>query len=466
MSVPSDQMLHSDAFAWYMEKDPVLRSTIVAVNRLEGTPDWDVLRLRIDRLSRVVPRLRMRVQAPPLRLGPPRWCVDDDFDLDYHLRRVRVGGAGDWGSVLQFARTAAMADFDRARPLWEFTLLEGLADGGAAFVTKLHHSLTDGIGGVQLAALVVDVGPESRSGVVLPPVPEGGHPSAAKLAALTLADETAAVATAAGHAVETLEHDAVRAARHPFAAVRSAFATARSVGRFVAPVNRQYSRLLGSRSTNRLVATLDVPLEGLHAAAAAAGGHVNDAFLAAMIDGMHRYHDKCGGELDQVRVTVPVSIRTADDGIGGNRITLTRVSLPADISSPAVRIKRVEEIMRRWRHEPALAHTQEIAFGLNLVPRAYLNGVLKRVEMLASNVPGVPQHVWLAGARLCGYYPFGPTIGSGFNVTLMSYAGTCNIGVNIDTHAIDDPELWMQCLEDAFHDVLASAPEPDADAGE
>jgi diacylglycerol O-acyltransferase / wax synthase len=458
MTLPSDPMLHSDAFAWYMEKDPVLRSTIVAVNRLEGTPDWDVLRLRIDRLTRVVPRLRMRVQAPPLRLGPPRWCVAEDFDLDYHLRRVRVGGAGNWGDVLQFARTAAMADFDRARPLWEFTLLEGMADGGAAFVTKLHHSLTDGIGGVQLAALVVDFGPEPPGEVVLPPPPEGQHPSLAKLAALTVADETATVASAAGHAVGALEHDTVRAARHPLALVRSGFATARSVGRFVAPVTRQYSKLLGSRSTNRLVATLDVPLEGLHAAAAASGGHVNDAFLAALIDAMHRYHEKRGESLDHVRVTVPVSIRTDQDGLGGNRITLTRMTLPADITAPGVRIKSIQEIVGKWRHEPALAHTQQIAFGLNLVPRAYLNGVLKRVEMLASNVPGVPQPVWLAGARITGYYAFGPTIGSAVNATLMSYAGVCNIGINIDTHAIDDPETWLQCLDAAFQDVLAAAP--------
>ncbi len=458
MTIPTDPMLHSDAFAWYMEKDPVLRSTIVAVNRLEGSPDWELLRLRIDRLTRLVPRFRMRVQAPPLRLGPPRWSIDEDFDLDYHLRRVRLGGAGGWPDVLEFARTAAMADFDRARPLWEFTVLEDMADGGAAFVTKLHHSLTDGIGGVQLAGLVVDDTPEPSHPVVLPPPPDGHHPSLAMLTALALADDTAAAAAAAEHAVGALEHETVHALRHPVSAVRSTLATARSIAKFVAPVNRQYSKMLGERSTNRLVATLDVPFTSLHDAAAAAGGHLNDAFLAAMIDGMHRYHEKRGATLDQVRVTMPVSIRTAQDGVGGNRITLTRMTLPADIASPAVRIRTIREIVGKWRHEPALGHTQQIAFGLNLVPRSYLNGMLKRVELLASDVPGVPRPVWLAGARILGYYAFGPTIGAAVNATLMSYAGVCNIGINIDTHAIDDPQLWLQCLEDAFHDVLATAP--------
>ncbi|HZC73379.1 MAG TPA: wax ester/triacylglycerol synthase domain-containing protein [Jatrophihabitans sp.] len=457
MAKSPDRMLHSDAFAWYMEKDPVLRSTIVAVNRLETSPDWPLLRLRIDRLTRLVPRLRMRVQAPPLRLGPPRWSVDEDFDLDFHLRRVRLG-SGDWSEVLDFARNAAMADFDRARPLWEFTVLDGLADGGAAFVTKLHHSLTDGIGGIQLAALVVDVGPEPDRSVELPPPPAGHGLSSARLAVLALADDTADVAAAAGEAVGAIEHDAITAARHPASTLRAMLGTAQSVARFVAPVNRPHSRLLGQRSISRSVATLDVPFATLHDAAAASGGHLNDAFLAAMTDAMQRYHDKRGARLDRVRVTVPLSIRTEQDGVGGNRITLARMTLPAGIASPAVRIKRIQEVVGAWRREPALAHTQRIAAGLNFMPRSYLQNMLKRVEMLASDVPGVPQPVWLAGARIIGYYAFGPTIGAAVNATLMSYAGMCNIGINIDTQAIDDPALWMDCLDAAFEDVLAAAP--------
>ena len=440
MTRPSDPMLHSDAFAWYMEKDPVLRSTIVAVNRLAGSPDWEVLRERIDRLTRLVPRLRMRVVPPPLRIGPPQWREAEGFDLDFHLRRARLSGSQDWSEVLEFARTAAMADFDRARPLWEFTLLDGMADGGAAFVTKLHHSLTDGIGGVQLAALVLDGGPEPGC------ITEASAPPAARH-----------LATEAVKAVEAVEQDAVQVVRHPLSSARSSIATMRSVARFVAPVNRPCSRMLGTRSTDRFVATLDVPFTGLHDAAVAAGGHLNDAFLAAMVGAMQAYHEKRGASLDEVRVTVPVSIRTAADGLGGNRITLTRMTLPADIATPAVRIKTIAEIVARWRREPALRHTQRIAFGLNLVPRSYLNGIFKRVEMLASDVPGVPRPVWLAGARVVGYYAFGPTIGSAVNATLMSYAGSCNIGVNIDTSAIDDPETWLQCLDLAFQEVLATS---------
>ena len=176
--VTGQRMLHSDAFAWYMEKDPVLRSTVVAIVRLDRSPDWDRLRSRIDRLTRLVPRLRMRVQVPPMRIGPPRWTVDETFDLDFHLRRTRVGDPGGWSEVLEFGRQCAMDDFDRSRPLWEFTLLDGLADGGAALVHKLHHSLTDGIGGIQLDKLVIDSGPEESSLDAMPEPPHGAGISA------------------------------------------------------------------------------------------------------------------------------------------------------------------------------------------------------------------------------------------------------------------------------------------------
>ncbi|HEV7204834.1 MAG TPA: wax ester/triacylglycerol synthase domain-containing protein [Jatrophihabitans sp.] len=451
------RMLHSDAFAWYMEKDPVLRSTIVAVNRLESAPDWESLHHRIDRLTRLVPSLRMRVQAPPLRIGPPRWSVDENFDLAYHLRRSGLGAGAGWDDVLEFARTAAMADFDRSRPLWEFTLLEGLAGGEAAFVTKLHHSLTDGIGGMQLAALVVDLAPDAHPDESLPPAPIGHSSSVLGLTARSIADDLVEFAGATARIARAVPGETVSAVRHPLTAAKTVFATTASVGRFVTPVSNQLSSELGERRTGRHLAVLDVPVDRLLAASRAAGGHLNDAFLAALTDGMHRYHERRGVPLDEVRVTMPVSLRSGTDPLGGNRITLTRIRMPAAIAEPADRIKHISRLVSQWRHEPALGHAQEIAFGLNLLPRAYLGGMFKRVELLASDVPGIPQPVWLAGARVIGYYAFGPTIGSGMNATLMSYAGTCNIGVNVDTGAVDDPEALIDCLREAFEDVLALA---------
>ena len=88
--------------------------------------------------------------------APPRWEFDPDFDLAYHLRRVTAAAPGTIDTLLDMARLAAMADFDRARPLWEVTLIDGLADGGAALLCKLHHALTDGIGAIEIAMTLFD----------------------------------------------------------------------------------------------------------------------------------------------------------------------------------------------------------------------------------------------------------------------------------------------------------------------
>ncbi|MEO6886394.1 MAG: wax ester/triacylglycerol synthase domain-containing protein [Jatrophihabitantaceae bacterium] len=455
MTVIEQRMLHSDAIAWYMEKDPVLRSTVVAVVMLDRSPDWMRLRDRIDRLTRVVPVLRMSVHTPPLRVGPPRWSLDEKFDLDFHLRRVRVTDSGGLPEVLEYARTAAMAGFDRDRPLWEFTLLEGMADRGAALVVKIHHSMTDGIGGVQLAGMVVDAGPDSPELEPLPQMPNGHSLSGLELALHSLEDDTTEAFSAATKIVRSLPKQAARAIVHPVDWTKRAVRGVISVGRFVAPINRQSSTAFGERRLTRTLATLDVPLAELRAAAKESGGHLNDAYLAAITAGIKRYHDTQGASLPTMHVTVPVSIRSESDCVGSNRITLIRIELPADLADPMQRIREISAIMARWRNEPALHHTQEIAFGLSMLPRPYLGSMLKKVEVVASDVPGILQSVWLAGAQVTGYYPFGPTIGSAMNVTLMSYAGVCNLGINIDTSAIDNPELMLDCLRYGFKEVLA-----------
>lgn len=454
MTAVERRMLHSDAFAWNMEQDPVLRSTVVAIIATETAPDWTVLRSRVDRLSRLVPQLRMRVRSPSLWAGPPRWVLDEPFDLDFHLRRVPASGG--WDDVLEFARREAMGAFDRARPLWVFTLLEGLADGRAAVVIKVHHSLTDGIGGVQLAGLVVDSGPVPADLGPGPAAPVPAPRSAARLAAEAIGDGLGDTAAVTASVLRSLPSGAIRALRDPVRSTWAAVTNVSSIAKIVAPVNRAASEVFGCRDIGRVLATMDVAYAPLRAAAAAGGGHLNDAYLAALVGGVQRYHEGRGKPLQTLRATVPVSVRSAADAVGGNRITLIRVVLPASIADPRERISQIARIMRRWRCEPALARTQQIAFGLNLLPRPYLGNIFKRVEMLASDVPGIPQPVWLAGARITGYYPFGPTIGSALNATLMSYAGTCNIGINVDTSAVDDTADLLRCLQAGFDDVLGN----------
>ena len=148
-------MRDTDAFSWYLEKDPALRSTIVAVAWLDRQPDFDLLAARLERATRLAPRFRQRLLEPPGRLAAPRW-VGADFDLSLHLHRIDSPPPHTSVTVTDFARVQAMSGFDRSRPLWEFTLVEQLVGGRAALVMKVHHSLTDGVGGMQLTSLLFD----------------------------------------------------------------------------------------------------------------------------------------------------------------------------------------------------------------------------------------------------------------------------------------------------------------------
>src|SRR5437763_15601728 len=119
-------MSDEDALMWNIEKDPVLRSTILAVALLDSVPDWDRLRHRIERTTHFIPRLRQRVVSPPFRIAPPRWMAEPAFDLDFHLRRVRLARPGTLRALFDALQPIATTSFDRARPRWQLTLFEGL----------------------------------------------------------------------------------------------------------------------------------------------------------------------------------------------------------------------------------------------------------------------------------------------------------------------------------------------------
>ena len=127
-----------------------MRSTVMAVEVLDTEPDWDRLVDAHEWASRMVPRLCDRISEPFGFVGIPMWVRDQDLDLRYHLRRCRLGGDGGWPELLTTAAQLAMTPFDRTRPPWEAVLVEGLPDGKAAYLLKLHHALTDGLGLRQL----------------------------------------------------------------------------------------------------------------------------------------------------------------------------------------------------------------------------------------------------------------------------------------------------------------------------
>ena len=452
-------MSQTDAFTWAMESDARLRSTVVSVILLDKSPDWEVVRARFEALSRDLPIWRKRVvESPPPT--PPRWEFAPDFDIDFHLRKVSAPEPRNIDGVLEMARVAAMADFDRARPLWTATLIEGLEDGGAAVLCKFHHALTDGVGGVQIAMHLFDLTEEPRtveaveSGTDEPEVhalgPLNDYADALRYD-LGLVQQ--AVSGVAGNAPKLL----FKALRNPLQAVADAGELAASVYRTMRPVTETGSPLMKERTLVRKLAVHEVPLSKLKAAAHAGGGALNDAFVSGIAGGLRRYHERHDIAVGDLHLTMPISVRTEDDAEGGNHITLARFDVPVGIADPATRITETRERTTKVRNERSTPYIQIIAGAMNLMPRWYIGSVLRKVDFLASDVPGVPIQVYLAGAKVKMQYAFGPTIGSAVNVTLLTYIDTCSLGIDVDTGAIPDFDAFYECLIEGFDEVLTLA---------
>ena len=450
-----------DLFSWRMERDPLLRSTIVAVAVLDRVPDRSQLVDRVDRATRLTPTFRQKLVPTPLGLAAPRWVIDPDFDLSWHLRFAGVPDGGDLDDVLAMARVAGMTAFDPARPLWEITVVDGLPEDAAAMIIKVHHALTDGIGGLEIAAGIVDLERRSADLGPLPDAPDATEHTGVGDLRQAVGHDLAAVAHAAGDQLAALPGRAAGALRDPVGAAGSLVATARSIGRFVAPVSATASPVMTDRRLQWRYQAMTVPLDGLRQAAAEVDGTVNDAFVAGVTGGLRRYHERHEAPVAALHMTMPISTRRPGDAAGGNRITIVRFEVPVATADPAQRMREVDELCAGLRREEAIPYSDVIAAALNLLPAGYTGSMLKHVDVLASNVPGWPDPVYLGGARVEAFHAFGPTIGAAANVTLMSYRETCWLGVTTDVGAVPDADAFAECLVEGFDEVIevGGAPE-------
>ena len=456
------RMSDADALMWSIEKDPLLRSTITAVATFDRPPDRKVLAEALERTSRAVPRLRQRVVGNPYSLAPPRWEVDPNFDLDYHLRWLRCSGDGSLRDLLDIAEPIAMQGFDRARPLWEFVVVDGLEGDRAGAVIKLHHSITDGVGAIKIGMHLFDLerdGWRDKPGVDAPEV----H-----------------VLSPMERLVDGIEHERRRqvdlarrtlgsVARTARAAVTDVASTAGGVGRTVgslarmlAPVSTPLSPIMTGRSLSVHFDSISVPVAEMKAAAKVAGGSLNDAFVAAVLGGMRRYHDRHGASAEALRMTMPINVRNDDTAdLAGNQFVPARFTVPLDIADPVARMAEVHDLVAQQRAEPALAFTGPIAGLLFRLPTSVSTGIfgamLKGIDLVTSNVPGVPIPVFVAGAQLESQFAFGPMTGASTNITLLSYIDTVHVAVNSDPAAIPDSDAFQDCLEEGFDEIRALA---------
>jgi len=464
--VYEDRMSDSDALMWNIERDPILRSTIVGVWLLDAPPDRARLRDRAERALHSIPRLRQRVAANPFSIAPPRWEIDPDFDLDFHLRWVRAPGGGSRRDLLDFAQPIAMQSFDRDRPLWELYVVEGLADGEAGLVMKLHHAISDGVGLVQMMGRLMETWrtPDpKRERKPLPPLPEPVYKGIGERFLDALGYERRKQVGRALGVLDALRTGIPDAVRHPVDAGRELADAIASVGRLLQPVSEPLSPLMRGRSMRLHLDATSVPLVGLKAAAKKAGGTLNDAFVAGVIEGLRRYHERHGVAVEALRMTMPINVRGEGEKgkRAGNHFVPARFVVPMQVKDPIERMQRIGEAVRQQRSEPALPLVDEISSLLNRFPGVVsaqiFGSMLKGVDFVTSNVPGPQFDTYASGGLIEEIYGFGPLSGAAANVTLFSYRGQCGVGLNTDQHAVPDPEVFRASIEQGLAQVLAVA---------
>ncbi|HWC39846.1 MAG TPA: wax ester/triacylglycerol synthase domain-containing protein [Acidimicrobiales bacterium] len=456
-----DRMNNADAVMWVIEKDPLLRSTITGVAVLDRPPDREAFTEVWERASRLVPRLRQRVVSHPFSVAPPRWEIDPGFDLGYHVRYVRSPGSGTMRDVLNIAQPLAMQGFDRARPLWEVVAVDGLADGRCAVLLKLHHSMTDGVGFVNMAMAFFDLERDGwKERGPMPDEPTGSIPSLPRRFVGGLSHEIREMEVTGRRAAGALLSTMVATGRDPVEAWRQVSGTLASIARTMAPTPEPLSPVMRGRSLSRHFDVLDVGLDDLKAAAKAVEGHINDAFVAATVGGLSRYHQRQGAGVDALRMQMPVNIRHGDSEVaGGNQFAPVRFVVPLDIADPRRRMRAVHELVSQVRAEPALGLSAPIAGVLyrlgTSISTAAFQSMMRGVDFVTSNVPGVAVPVYFAGSRVDSVYAFGPNAGAAVNLSLFSCMDQANIGANMDPGGVTDPDGFMDCLRDGFDEVCA-----------
>ena len=430
-----ETMSSSDALIWHIEEDPHLRSTVMSVWFLQQPPEPERMRSTVERMVTQIPRLRQRVIDDRPR---PSWVKADRFDVDDHYRYEDLGGNAGRDDVLARAQAWVREPFDRSRPLWQLGIFSGLADARGALVLKLHHAIADGVGLMLMLAALADLEPNPRhrlalADVVTPPSPvaRAHEPLSAKL-------------------------------RHPITASRSAARSAISILKLVMPTRKPLSPLMTGRSSELCLDVATLPFATLRHAGKQIGGSLNDAFIGLVLDTIDRYHARYGSDCDRIRIHMPINIRdesTADRA--GNQFVPARIVMNVGDDDAEGRLHRVSKHLAAVREEPALRWVNTVSAAIQRlgvpISRRIIGGMMKGVDVLASNVAGPPCPLYLAGEHVEEFYAFGPPAGAALNITLFSYNSKVHLGVTSVAAAIDSRRQFMSCLDEAIAEMATLA---------
>ena len=410
----------------------------------------------------LVPRYRQKVRDVPGHLGLPVWVDDPDFDLDFHVRRSALPAPGTEQVLRELVGRLLARQLDRSRPLWEVYLIEGLADGRFAVVTKTHHAMVDGLASMDIGAVLLDPTPQPRE---TPPddwlpAPE---PSGLELAADALLHalrRPADVLDVAGRAVSDVRQAVSVVGRVAEALV----ATGRSAAavRPVPPLN-------AATGEQRRYGMVRTALADHRAVRKAHGGTVNDVVLAVVAGALRGWMISRGEPLTAdlvVRALVPVSVRARSrDTATGNSISAYFVDLPVAEPDPLRRLAAVREAMAEHKASGQAVGAASMInlFGLappilhSLGARLASQFSSRLYNVLVTNVPGPPRPLYALGARMLDMFPVVP-LGGGQAVAIgvTSYDGGVHYGLTADRDALPDVDVLAAAMATALADLVAA----------
>ncbi len=440
-----------DALMWRTDRHPEGSWSGVVIHLLDREPDWDRLRAGHRWFLRVVPRFTQKVVEPAVPVGAPMWADDPSFDLDYHLRRVRIPGPGSRQQLLELAQSIGLTPLDRSRPPWESTLVEGLKDGRAAYVMHAHHVFMDGMALALLHKNALSPIRQSRGEKPAAPPRPPTRLGPTAVAAAELNRQMLGGPRAAGDLTAGL----VRSLRAPSTALRYA----RSLTRVAGPPPANHSKILrGGRQRQWRFGLLECELTELRRAGKTIDATVNDCFVSALLGGLRRYCAAFGEDLSDVPISMPVALRRPDEALGGNKFAGAFFLVPSSISDPAERTRELHRRVDQVRGEPALDFLGNLTPLLNRTPSGVAAAILGSIGgavLTTSSWPGIRQERYMAGAKFERMFVFAPLPGTAMTSALCTHNGICCIGINADGDVFSDLDLLWRCLDDGLAEILA-----------
>ena len=460
-----DRMNPLDAEFLYLE-DGTAHMHIASCALFEGpAPPYDQLVDRIQAKLPLVPRYRQRVRFLPMDLRRPLWVDDPHFNLEYHVRHSALAPPGGKAELCRLMGRLMSQELDRCRPLWEAWVVEGLADGEWAVISKIHHCMVDGVAGVDLMSVVLDLEREPPPVVVDGWVPEP-EPSALRLAV----------------------DGAVNIVARPAAQLRGALAAlgsprqALARGWTIASGLRGYGSALRPTPPTSLDGTIGPhrrwtyaggTLEDIRTIRKALGGTVNDVVVAAVTSGFRDLIVARGEDPERValRTLVPVSVRQEiGQGVYDNQVSAIFLDLPVHIADPRERLAAVHAEMDRLKQSHEAEAGQALTHLAGAVPPAFMGQGTRLVSRLlarvpqrtmntvTTNVPGPQFPLYFAGREMLEYLPYVP-IGPGvrIGVAILSYNGRLHFAVTGDYDTAPDIGILGEGIEAALETLLGLA---------